>query len=150
MDGKISIYKSRLVSKGFQQVHVIYYDETFTPIVKMDSIRLELAITSTKEWEVHHMDMNNAFFQGDLSEEIYMEKPHGFMQDSYLVYQLKKSLYGLKEALRAWYAMMESYLFSQNFVCCKLDKDVYMLKMTDSLILLFLYVDDFFITGCST
>jgi hypothetical protein len=67
-----------------------------------------------------------------------------------LVCQLKKSLYGLKQALRAWYSKMESYLFSQNFVHCKSDPNVYMLRMTDSLLLLVMYVDDLLIIGFST
>jgi hypothetical protein len=93
-------------------VHGIDYDETFTQVVNMDSICLALANATSKGWDVHQMDVKNAFLYGDLSEEIYMEQPQGFMQDSYLVCQLKKSLYGLKEALRAWYAKMESYLMS--------------------------------------
>jgi hypothetical protein len=96
------------------------------------------------------MDVNNAFIYSDLSEEIYMEQPQGFMQDSSLVCRLKKSLYGLKQALRAWYAKMESYLFSQNFVHCKSDLNVYMIRTTNSFLLLVLYVDDLLITGCST
>jgi hypothetical protein len=79
-----------------------------------------------------------------------MEQPQGFMQDSSLVCRLKKSLYGLKQAPRAWYAKMDFYLLSQNFVCCKSDPNVYMLRMANSLILLVLYVDDLLITGCST
>ena len=101
----------------------------------MDSICLALGILETKGWEVHKMDVKNAFLHGDLSEEIYMEQPQGFIQDSSLVYRLKKSLYGLKQASRAWYAKMNSYLLSQNFVCCKSDPNVYMLRMTDSLLL---------------
>eukprot|EP00253_Pinus_taeda_P011531 PITA_11531 len=62
----------------------------------MDSIRLTLSIVAAQGWEVHQMDVKNAFLHGDLSEEIYMEKPHGFIQDSSLVCGLKKSLYGLK------------------------------------------------------
>jgi hypothetical protein len=65
-----------------------------------------------------------------------MEQPQGFMQDSYLVCLLKKSLYGLKQALREWYANMDSYLLSHNFVCCKSDPNVYMLMTNDSLLLL--------------
>jgi hypothetical protein len=150
VDGQISRYKSSLVSKGFQQVHGIDYDETFALVVNMDSIHLALAISAAKGWEVHQMDMNNAFLHGDLSEEIYMEQPQGFMHDSSLVYHLKKSLYGLKKALRAWYAKMDSYLLSQNFVHCKSDPNVYMLRTIDSLLLLVLYVDDLLITGFST
>jgi hypothetical protein len=116
----------------------------------MDSIRLALAIATTKGWEVHQMDMKNAFLHDDLSEEIYMEQPQGFMHDSSLVGRLKKSLYGLKQALRAWYTKMDSYLLSQNFVRCKSHPNVYMLMTTNSLLLLVLYVDDLLITGCST
>jgi hypothetical protein len=67
-----------------------------------------------------------------------------------LVCRLKKSLYGLKKAPRAWYAKMDSYLLSQNFVHCKSDPNVYILRTVDSLLLLVLYVDDLMITGCST
>jgi hypothetical protein len=149
-DGQISRYKARLVAKGFQQVHDIDYDETFAPVAKMNSICLALSIATTKGWEVHQMDMKNAFIHKDLSKEIYMEQPQGFMQNSSLVCQLKKSLYGLKEAPRACYAKMDSYLLSQNFVRCKSDPNIYILRMVDSLLLLVLYVDDLLITGCST
>jgi hypothetical protein len=74
-DGHISIYKARLVTKGFQQVHGIDYDETFAPVENMDSIRLALSIAVAKGWEVHQMDVKNSFVHGDLSEEIYMEHP---------------------------------------------------------------------------
>jgi hypothetical protein len=131
-------------------VHGIDYDETFAPVEKMDSIHLALSISKAKGWEFHQMDVKNAFIHGDLFEEIYMEQPQGFMQDSSSVCRLKKSLYGLKKALRAWYAKMESYLLSQNFVHCKSDPNVYMIKTDDSLLLLFLYVDDLLITGCPT
>jgi hypothetical protein len=94
--------------------------------------------------------MKNAFLHGDVSEEIYMEQPQGFVHDSSLVCRLKKSLYGLKQGPRAWYAKMDSYLLSHNFVRCKSDPNVYMLRTVDSLLLLVLYVDDLLITDCST
>jgi hypothetical protein len=116
----------------------------------MDSIRLALSIAATKGWKVHQMYVKNAFLHGDISEEIYMEQPHGFMKDSSLVFRLKKSLYGLIQAPRAWYAKMDSYLLSQNFVHCKSYLNVYLLRTNDSLLLLVMYVNDFLITGCST
>eukprot|EP00253_Pinus_taeda_P020502 PITA_20502 len=148
-DGKITKRKARLVAKGFQHVHGIDYDETFAPVAKMDSIRLTLAIVAAQGWEVHQMDVKNAFLHGDLSQEIYMEQPHGFIQDSSLIYRLKKSLYGLKQAPRAWYANMDSFLLSQNFERCKSDPNVYMLRTHDSLLILVLYVDDLLITDSS-
>jgi hypothetical protein len=131
-------------------VHGIDYEETFAPVVNMDSICLALAIETNKGWEVHQMDVNNAFLHDDLSEEIYMQQPHGFMEDSSLVHPLKKSLYGLKKASRAWYYKIDSYLVSQKVLHCNSDPNVYILRMVDSLILLVLYVDDLLITGCST
>jgi hypothetical protein len=74
-DGHLRRYRSKLVSKGFQQVHDIDYDETFAPVVNMDSICLALSISTSKGWEVHQMDVKNSFLHGDLSEEIYMEQP---------------------------------------------------------------------------
>jgi hypothetical protein len=140
-------YKERLVSKGFQQIHGIDYDETFSPVEKMDSIQLALAIATTRGWEVHQMDVKNSFLHGDLSEEIYMEQPQGYIHNSSLVCRLKKSLYGLKQAPRAWYAKMDSYLLSHSFIRCKSDPNVYMLRTSDSLLILVLYVDDLLITG---
>jgi hypothetical protein len=72
------------------------------------------------------------------------------MQESSLVCRMNKSLYGLKQFPRAWNAKMDSYLLSQNFVCCKSDPNVYMLRMVNSLLLLVLYVDDLLIIGCLT
>src|SRR5712692_5751907 len=71
-DGSPLKYKAILVAKGYSQVHGIDYNETFSPVAKMDSIRLALAIAASRQWEVHHMDVKCAFLNGDLTEEIYM------------------------------------------------------------------------------
>ena len=119
-------YKARLVAKGYSQVHGIDYNETFSPVAKMDSIRLALAIAASKQWEVHHMDVKCAFLNGDLTEEIYMQQPQVFSTNPSLVCRLRKSLYGLKQAPMAWYAKIDSFLLSQNFVLCKSDLNVYL------------------------
>jgi hypothetical protein len=80
-NGEISKYKSRLVAKGYSQVHGIDYTETFAPVAKMDSIRLVLAIAASRHWEVHHMDVKSDFIHGDMKEEIYMEQPQGYVHD---------------------------------------------------------------------
>jgi hypothetical protein len=79
-----------------------------------------------------------------------MKQPQGFMQDSSLVCRLNKSLYGLKKNPRACNDKMESYMFSQNFVHCKSGPNFYMLRTTDSLLLLVLYVNDLLIISFST
>ena len=95
------------------------------------------------------MDVKNSFLHGDLKEDIYVEQPQGYVHNSSLVCKLKKSLYGLKQAPCAWYAKMNSYLLSQNFMGCKSDPNVYMLRTYDSLLLIVLFVDDLLITGDS-
>jgi hypothetical protein len=96
------------------------------------------------------MDVKNTFLHGDLLDEIYMNYPPSFIHDSYLVCRIKKSLYGLTQAPRAWYAKMDSYLLSHNFVRCRYDPKVYILRNIVSILILVLYVDDLLITGCST
>eukprot|EP00253_Pinus_taeda_P013475 PITA_13475 len=94
------------------------------------------------------MDVKSAFLHGDLHEEIYMEQPIGFIQtDSSLVCRLKKSLYGLQQAPRAWYAKMDSFLLESGFSRCYSDNTVYTKKVGNSLIILVLYVDDLILTG---
>ena len=72
VDGSPLKYKEILVSKGYSQVYVIDYSENFAPMAKMDSIRLSLAIASSKQWDVRHVDVKCAFLNGDITEEIYM------------------------------------------------------------------------------
>eukprot|EP00253_Pinus_taeda_P006774 PITA_06774 len=147
-DGKVDKHKARLVAKGFSQVEGIDYTETFSPVAKMNSIRLVLSFAASLKWEVHQMDVKSAFLHGDLHEEIYMEQPIGFIQtDSSLVCRLKKSLYGLKQAPRAWYAKMDSFLLESGFSRCYSDNTVYTKKVGNSLIILVLYVDDLILTG---
>ena len=115
-DGSVDKHKARLVAKGFSQVPGIDYTETFAPVTKMNSIRLTLAIATAHGCVVHQMDVKSAFLNGDLHEEIYMEQPQGFVQDSTMVCRLKKSIYGLKQAPRAWYAKMDSFLFINDYL----------------------------------
>jgi hypothetical protein len=97
--GTIERHKDRLAAKGFSQVEGIEYNETFSPVAKMNSIHLVLSLAASHKWEVHQMDVKSAFLHRDLQEEIYMEQPHGYVQNySSLVCCLKKSLYGLKQA----------------------------------------------------
>ena len=105
-----------MVAIGYSQVHGIYYKETFAPVAKMDSIRLALAIATSKQWEVHRMDVKCAFINGDMNEEIYMKKLKCFLSNPSLVCWLKKSLYGLKKSPRAWYAKIDGFLLSLSFV----------------------------------
>ena len=95
------------------------------------------------------MDVKCAFLNGDLNKYIYMQQPQIFFTNPSLVCRIKKSLYGLKQAPKAWYAKIDSFLLSLNFVRCKSDPNVYLKLIHGSLMIIFLYVDDLLITGSS-
>ena len=93
-------YKARIVMKGFQQKKGVDFDEIFTPIVKMTSIRTVLSIAANMNLEREKLDVKTTFLHGDVEEEIYMQQPEGFEEKGKenLVWPLRKSLYGLKQA----------------------------------------------------
>ncbi|KAJ4724838.1 Retrovirus-related Pol polyprotein from transposon TNT 1-94 [Melia azedarach] len=143
-------YKARLVVKGFSQRKGVDFDEIFSPVVKMSSIRVVLGIAASLDLEIEQMDVKTAFLHGDLDKEIYMEQPEGFKikgKEDY-VCKLKKSLYGLKQAPRQWYKKFESVMGEQGYRKTSSDHCVFIQKFSDDdFIILLLYVDDMLIVG---
>ena len=100
-DGSIECYNTCLVVKGFTQEYGIDYEETFALVTRISSVRAFLAVTAASKWDFFQMDVKNAFLNGDLSEEVFMQPPPSLSIESNKVVRLRRALYGLKQAPQA-------------------------------------------------
>ena len=116
-DGTPPKYKAHLVAKGFLQEGGIDYHETFSPIIKVTTIRLLLSLAISQKWHIRQLDISNAFLHIDLHELIYMDQPQGFQNQQYPhhVCQLQKSLYGLKQSPGEWFQKLTNRLLQLGF-----------------------------------
>ena len=101
-DGLLERYTARVVAKGYTQTSGIDYQETFAHVAKMDTVGKLLSLAANLNWQLTHSDVKNAFLQGYLDEEIYMDIPPGFESTKGKVCKLRNALYGLKQSPRAW------------------------------------------------
>nr|GEY32966.1 hypothetical protein [Tanacetum cinerariifolium] len=136
--------KARLVARGYRQEEGIDFEESFTPVARLEAIRIFLAYAAYKNMVVYQMDVKTAFLNCNLREEVYVSQPDGFMdQDNpNHVYKLKKALYGLKQASCAWYDMLSSFLISQDYSKGSVDPTLFIRRNDNDLLLVQIYVDD--------
>jgi hypothetical protein len=147
-DGSVSRYKARLVVKGCAQTYGIDYEKTYSPIAKMTTVRAIIAMVVAKRWSLHQMDVKNVFLHGDLHEEVYMEQPPNYVDQTHpnLVCMLKKVLYGLKQAPRAWSNKIGQYLVTSGFQTSNVDFSLYVKKPDHGIVVIVIYVDNLIIT----
>ena len=145
-DGSVSKYKTHLVAKGFHQTTGIDYSETFSPVVKSSTVRVILSLAVMQGWNVRQIDVNNAFLNGDLTEDVYMQQPEGFVSNGGYVCELNKALYSLKQTPRAWYDKLKGFLTSWNFTNSKADTSLFVRDYVKGIIIILIYVDDILIT----
>ena len=115
--------KQDLSLVAFSQKEGIDYEETFTPVARYTSIRTIISLAAKMKWKLYQMDVKNAFLNGVIEEQVYIEQPRGFeVEDREThVCKLKKALYRLKQAHRAWYGRIDSFLVSLGFTKSKVD-----------------------------
>ncbi|GJR53444.1 ribonuclease H-like domain, reverse transcriptase, RNA-dependent DNA polymerase [Tanacetum coccineum] len=128
-------YKARLVAKGYVQEQGIDFDEVFTPVARIEIVRLILALAAYHGWQVHHLDVKSAFLHGDLKEEVYVTQPERFVQQ------------GNTGKPRAWNVKLDQTLKSLDFKKCNLKQAVYTKRSKTSTLIVGVYVDDLIITG---
>ncbi|GKA35698.1 putative RNA-directed DNA polymerase [Tanacetum coccineum] len=147
-NGKIEMYKARLVAKSFGQKEGIDYAETFSPMVKISIVRCLINLAVQKDWKIYQIDVNNVFLYGDWNEEVYIFPPPGFFSNNESkVCKLKKNVYGLKQAPRQWNHKLSEALLEACVVQSKNDHSLFIKSKEGFSLYLLVYVDDLVITG---
>lgn len=144
-DGSLERFKAHLVAKGFTQMYGIDYSETFTPVAKLNTVRVLLSIAANLDWPLQQLNVKNAFLNGDLEEGVYMEFPPGF-EDRFgsKVCKLRKFLYGLKQSPRAWFNKFTRSIKTQG----QTDHTMFVKFSAEGKVaILIVHVDDIILTG---
>lgn len=151
-DGSIERYKARLVANGFHQQEGIDCRETFSPVVTHATIRMILSIALHYQWPIRQLDVQNAFLHGAVTEEVHMRRPSGFVDPQFPshVCRLRKSLYGLKQAHRAWFQCFSHHLEDLGFIASVADASLFTFFNEETVVYLLIYVDDILISGNNT
>ncbi|WVZ65258.1 hypothetical protein U9M48_014654 [Paspalum notatum var. saurae] len=147
-DGSLERYKARWVVRGFNQRPGIDFGETFMPVVKPATIRTVLTLAASKGWPANQLDVTNAFLHDNLDEQVFCQQPTGFHPDD--VCLLSRSLYGLRQAPRAWFTSFANFVLSIGFTQTRSDSSLFVYHDGHAMAYLLLYVDDMVLTASST
>ena len=150
--GRILRHKARLVVKGYIQRKGIDYGEIFSPVARMESIRILIAIAAQENSELHHLDVKTAFLNREIKEDTYITQPESFEEKGKEdhILKLQKALYGLKQAPKAWNSKLNEVLLKKGFVRSKFDYGVYYTAEMQERIIVGVYEDDKIITGSNS
>ena len=148
--GNIDRYKARLVAQGYSQRPGVDYKETFSPVVRFESLRMIAALAAQTNLQLHQMDVKTAFLNGELKETVYMKQPEGYEEKAKedLVCKLKRSIYGLKQSPRCWNHTLDSQLKKMGFAQSNSDPCLY-ISITGEPFIIAVYVDDILLAGRS-
>ena len=146
-NGQIDRYKARVVARGFSQRYGIDYEDTFAPVVRLNTLRAMIALAVHKNMQIHQMDVKTAFLNGELKETVYMKQPPGMEEEGKenWVCKVNRSIYGLKQSPRQWNTMFDQKLKEMGFEQSIKDPCLYVKKRP--LTYLTIYVDDVVLAG---
>nr|GEW70742.1 putative ribonuclease H-like domain-containing protein [Tanacetum cinerariifolium] len=135
---------TRLVAQRHRQEEGIYYDEVFAPVARIEAIRIFLAFASYMGFIVYQMDVKSAFLYGTIDKEVYVTQPPGFVDPKFpnKVYKFVKTLYGLHQALKAWYATLSTFREKSEYRRGAIDKTLFIKQDKNDIMLVQVYVDD--------
>ncbi|KAJ0838020.1 putative RNA-directed DNA polymerase [Helianthus annuus] len=149
-NGEVERFKARLVAKGFNQREGLDFGETFSPVVKMVTVRIVITLAVFYGWSLYQLDVDNAFLHGTITEDVYMKLPQGYYsKNETKVCKLVKSLYGLKQAPRKWNERLTDVLIANGYVQSKCDHSLFIMSKMGVTVFLLVYVDDVVVTGNS-
>ncbi|KAK8921706.1 hypothetical protein KSP39_PZI020254 [Platanthera zijinensis] len=142
---------ARLVARGFSQQYGEDYEETFSPVAKMTSVWVVIALAACQGWKMRQLDVKNVFLYGEIDKDIFMVQPLGYVSEVHPghVCKLRKALYGLKQTPRAWYGKIAEYLQFCGYLASDSDSSLFIKKRGELHVLVLLYVDDIIVTGNS-
>ncbi|KAM1487145.1 hypothetical protein ACFX2I_001252 [Malus domestica] len=147
-DGSVDMYKARLVAKSYTQTYGVDYQETFSPVAKMNTVRVLISLAANLNWPLKQFDVKNAFLHGYLKEEVYMDFPPGYnARRKTGVCRLQKSLYGLKQSPNAWFGRFTQVMRRIGYYQSHSDHTLYVKQRSGKVMALIIYVDDMIITG---
>jgi len=151
VDGSIDRYKARLVAKGFTQTYGIDYTETFSPVAKLNTVRVLLSLAANLDWPLLQLDVKNVFLHADL-KDVYMNIPPGYMCPSSIgvVCKLERALYGLKQSPRAWFGRFSTIMRRYGYIQSNADHTLFLKHKHGKVTALIVYVDDMIITRDDT
>jgi len=151
LTGDQARYKTRLVAKGFKQRQGIDFNETYSPVVRYDSLRTVLSIAAARDLDIIQLDIKTAFLYGELEEEIYLEQPEGYTVpgSESKVCLLKKCIYGLKQSSRIWNQRFDSFLTQFGLEPSEADPCVYFYEKNGDILIVAIWVDDGLVCGSS-
>ncbi|GKD18094.1 retrovirus-related pol polyprotein from transposon TNT 1-94 [Tanacetum coccineum] len=140
----VILKKACLVAKGYNQTEGIDFKESFATVAWLEAVRIFITYVAHKSYPVCQIDVKKAFLNKTQKEEMYVNKPDGFIDPHHLdkVYHLKKALYEPKQAPRAWYDELSNFLISKGFSKGSIDLTLFITKHEDDIMLMQIYVDD--------